>query len=81
MAVHPIDVIDGSTGALLEQMQDPNLALINPVNVPHPFLDVVVSGASGHLFCWRPDTEARTPPALCCFRSSSPAEAGLAGSD
>jgi hypothetical protein len=34
---------------------DPNLSYINPVNMPHPLLDVVITGSSGSLFCWRPE--------------------------
>jgi hypothetical protein len=34
---------------------DPNLTYINPMNMPHPLLDVVITGSSGSLFCWRPE--------------------------
>ena len=58
--LHPIDILDAGTGALLDTLIDPNLQLINPVNVPHPFLDVIVTGSSGNLYCWRPEVRANT---------------------
>lgn len=58
--LHPIDILDAGTGALVDTLIDPNLQLINPVNVPHPSLDVILTGSSGHLYCWRP--EVRFPP-------------------
>lgn len=46
---------DVGTGAQLNVLLDPNLQLINPVNVPHPLLDVIITGSSGNLYCWRPE--------------------------
>ena len=57
--LHPIDIIDVGTGALLDSLIDPNLQLINPVNMPHPVLDVVITGSSGNVYAWRP--EVRQP--------------------
>ena len=53
--LHPIDILDAGTGALLDSLIDPNLQLINPVNMPHPVLDVIITGSSGHVYCWRPE--------------------------
>jgi hypothetical protein len=66
VVLHPIDVLDAGTGALLDSLIDPNLQLINPVNMPHPVLDVVITGSSGHVYCWRP--EVRTAHAQCIRR-------------
>ena len=54
MALHPIDVLDASTGRLLSQLVDANLSTICPVNKPHPRVDVIVSGSSRSLYAWRP---------------------------
>jgi hypothetical protein len=51
VVLHPIDVLDVGTGAVMRSMIDPNLQLINPVNMPHPLL----TGSSGNLYCWRPE--------------------------
>lgn len=53
--LHPIDFVDVGTGATTKSLIDPNLTYINPVNMPHPLLDVVVTGSSGTLFCWSPE--------------------------
>lgn len=55
-------VQDVGTGAQLSVLLDPNLQLINPVNVPHPLLDVVITGSSGNLYCWRPEVRPAHPP-------------------
>ncbi len=54
MALHPIDVLDASTGRLLSQLVDANLSTICPVNKPHPRVNVIVSGSSRSLYAWRP---------------------------
>ncbi len=53
-ALHPVDIMDASTGRLLTQLVDANLATICPVNKPHPRLDVIISGSSRSLYAWRP---------------------------
>lgn len=57
--LHPIDILDVGTGALLDSLVDANLQLINPVNVPHPTVDAIITGSSGHLYCWRPEVRCR----------------------
>ena len=54
VALHPVDVLDASTGRLLSQLVDANLSTICPVNKPHPRMDVIVSGSSRSLYAWRP---------------------------
>jgi DNA damage-binding protein 2 len=54
VALHPVDIMDASTGRLLTQLVDANLATICPVNKPHPRLNVIVSGSSRSLYAWRP---------------------------
>ena len=54
VALHPIDVLDASTGRLLSQLVDANLSTICPVNKPHPRVNVIVSGSSRSLYAWRP---------------------------
>jgi DNA damage-binding protein 2 len=62
VALHPVDIMDASTGRLLTQLVDANLATICPVNKPHPRLDVIISGSSRSLYAWRPaDKGARAP--------------------
>ena len=46
--------MDASTGRLLTQLVDANLATICPVNKPHPCLDLIISGSSRSLYAWRP---------------------------
>ena len=46
--------MDVATGKLLDQLKDPNLTTICPVNKPHPRLDCIISGSSRSLYCWRP---------------------------
>ncbi|KAK9908379.1 hypothetical protein WJX75_006998 [Coccomyxa subellipsoidea] len=53
-ALHPVDIMDASTGRLLTQLVDANLSTICPVNKPHPRLDVIISGSSRSLYAWRP---------------------------
>jgi len=38
VALHPVDVIDGSSGRLLAALVDGHLETITPVNLPHPRL-------------------------------------------
>ena len=45
-ALHPIDIMDASTGRLLQQLADTNLTTISPVIKMHPRRDVLVSGSS-----------------------------------
>ena len=54
VALHPIDILDASTGRLLTQLVDANLSTICPVNKPHPRVSVIVSGSSRSLYAWRP---------------------------
>lgn len=54
VALHPIDIMDASTGRLLSQLADANLSTICPVNKPHPRVNVIVSGSSRSLYAWRP---------------------------
>ncbi|CAL8469557.1 g9098 [Coccomyxa elongata] len=56
-ALHPVDIMDASTGRLLTQLVDANLATICPVNKPHPRMDVIISGSSRSLYAWRPVSE------------------------
>ncbi|GFH31697.1 WD_REPEATS_REGION domain-containing protein, partial [Haematococcus lacustris] len=46
VALHPVDIIDITSGALLAALVDHNLTTISPVNKPHPRRDVIVSGSS-----------------------------------
>lgn len=61
VALHPIDVLDASTGRLLSQLVDANLSTICPVNKPHPRVDVIVSGSSRSLYAWRPISKGALP--------------------
>ena len=69
--LHPIDFVDVGTGATTKSLIDPNLTYINPVNMPHPLLDVVVTGSSGTLFCWRPEVPFRSHSDAADSRSVS----------
>ncbi|OVA02680.1 WD40 repeat [Macleaya cordata] len=53
-ALHPIDLIDTSTGQLVAEVMDPNITTISPVNKLHPRDDVMATGSSRSLFIWRP---------------------------
>jgi hypothetical protein len=68
--LHPIDILDAGTGSLATTLVDPNLQLINPVNVPHPSLDVILTGSSGHLYCWRPEVPSSPATHFCCCSRS-----------
>lgn len=46
VALHPVDIIDGSSGRLLAALVDGHLETITPVNLPHPRLDIIISGSS-----------------------------------
>eukprot|EP00879_Flechtneria_rotunda_P021498 GHRR01022657.1.p1 GENE.GHRR01022657.1~~GHRR01022657.1.p1 ORF type:complete len:165 (+),score=56.42 GHRR01022657.1:63-497(+) len=46
VALHPIDIIDAKSGRLLQQLTDLNLNTISPINLPHPRLDIIISGSS-----------------------------------
>ena len=72
VALHPIDVLDASTGRLLSQLVDANLSTICPVNKPHPRVDVIVSGSSRSLYAWRPVSKGE----LC--RAGMPCDEGQA---
>jgi hypothetical protein len=54
VALHPVDIIDAASGRLLQQLTDLNLNTITPVNLPHPRLDIIISGSSrcGATCCW-----------------------------
>lgn len=54
IALHPVDIIDAATGALVDALADPNLGTICPVNKPHPRRDVIVTGSSRSLYAWKP---------------------------
>lgn len=54
VALHPVDLLDASTGRLVAQLIDPNLETICPVNKPHPRLDLIISGSSRSLYAWKP---------------------------
>ncbi|KAL3157624.1 hypothetical protein ABBQ32_012072 [Trebouxia sp. C0010 RCD-2024] len=54
VALHPIDLLDASTGRQVAQLTDPNLETICPVNKPHPRQDIIVSGSSRSLYAWKP---------------------------
>lgn len=57
VALHPIDLLDASTGKQLAQLTDPNLATICPVNKPHPRQDIIISGSSRSLYAWKPTSQ------------------------
>lgn len=46
VALHPVDIIDCSSGRLLAALVDGHLETITPVNLPHPRLDLIISGSS-----------------------------------
>ncbi|CAI5474057.1 unnamed protein product [Closterium sp. Yama58-4] len=46
VALHPIDFLDASSGALLGSAVDPHLTTISPVNLPHPRCDLLATGSS-----------------------------------
>ena len=53
MCILPVDILHAHTGVLLAEMTHPDQRLICPINAIHPTLDVIASGASGHIMCWR----------------------------
>ncbi|GLC35552.1 hypothetical protein PLESTM_000336600 [Pleodorina starrii] len=57
VALHPVDMISASDGALLHQLTDTNLTTISPVNKPHPRRQLIVSGSSRSLYLWAPIRE------------------------
>lgn len=57
VALHPIDLLDASTGKQVAQLTDPNLVHICPVNKPHPRQDIIISGSSRSLYAWKPATQ------------------------
>ncbi|GFH29820.1 WD40 repeat-like protein [Haematococcus lacustris] len=57
VALHPVDIIDITSGALLAALVDHNLTTISPVNKPHPRRDVIVSGSSS--FDAEPETKGK----------------------
>lgn len=60
MALHPIDLLDASTGKQLAQLTDPNLETICPVNKPHPRQDIIISGSSRSLYAWKPAPQGQS---------------------
>ncbi|CAI5493620.1 unnamed protein product [Closterium sp. Naga37s-1] len=46
VALHPIDFLDASSGALLGSAIPPLLTTISPVNLPHPRCDLLATGSS-----------------------------------
>lgn len=81
VALHPVDILDASTGALLAQLVDDNLTTISPVNKPHPRRDVIVSGSSRSLYLWAPVREEEEEGAGVeeALRGASAAGGGLLG--
>ncbi|KAK9811590.1 hypothetical protein WJX72_006636 [[Myrmecia] bisecta] len=75
VALHPVDLMDASTGQLLQQLKDPNLTTICPVNKPHPRLDVIISGSSRSLYAWRPITPGEGEEGTASKASSSKSDA------
>lgn len=57
VALHPVDVLDVSTGQLMHELIDSNLTTISPINKPHPRRDLIVSGSSRSLYLWSPMDE------------------------
>lgn len=53
LALHPVDLIDADTGVLVNELTDPVLQTISPVNVLHPSQDIIASGSSRSLYVWR----------------------------
>lgn len=51
VALHPVDILDVGSGRLLQQLTDLNLNTISPVNLPHPRLDIIISGSSRCVTC------------------------------
>lgn len=60
VALHPIDLLDASTGKQLAQLTDPNLETICPVNKPHPRQDIIISGSSRSLYAWKPAPQGQS---------------------
>ena len=58
-ALHPIDLFDISTGAIVGSLVDPNLTTISPVNRFHPRRDVIITGSSRSLYSWKPKEEGK----------------------
>ncbi|MEW5309312.1 MAG: hypothetical protein WDW38_001207 [Sanguina aurantia] len=56
-ALHPVDILDISSGALLQQCIDTNLTTISPVNKPHPRRDIIITGSARSLYLWAPVEE------------------------
>ncbi|CAI5502681.1 unnamed protein product [Closterium sp. Naga37s-1] len=52
VALHPIDFLDASSGALLGSAVDPHLTTISPVNLPHPRCDLLATGSSRSIYLW-----------------------------
>ena len=59
VALHPIDLLDASTGKQVAQLTDPNLVHICPVNKPHPRQDIIISGSSRSLYAWKPAAQGK----------------------
>jgi len=57
-ALHPIDLFDASTGALVGELTDPNIETISPVAEFHPRLEgVLASASSRNLYLWKLRTD------------------------
>ncbi|GJP78480.1 hypothetical protein CLOP_g8774 [Closterium sp. NIES-67] len=52
VALHPIDFLDASSGALLASAVDLHLTTISPVNLPHPRCDLLATGSSRSIYIW-----------------------------
>jgi len=72
-ALHPIDILDASSGALLRELIDTNLTTITPVNKMHPRRDVIISGSSRSLYMWAPSQQEDEEGGLGVAGPSTPA--------
>jgi DNA damage-binding protein 2 len=57
-SLHPIDVMDLHTGALLAELAHPSMPLISPVLAVHPAEDCIISAGSRTVCVWRFDKDA-----------------------
>ena len=56
-ALHPIDLLDTSSGRLLRAVKDVNVPTITPVVAVHPTRDLIAGGSSRNIYCWEPYSE------------------------
>lgn len=74
VALHPIDIMDASSGRLLRSLTDGNLTTISPVNKPHPRRDIIISGSSR----WAPELWLLPDVVSCIACCRAHAELGQA---